>query len=109
MTTGNAYVLKAEPTDVFRIFVIRLPITLACADYPRHRVSAGQRARGASRQYPVDRTPIADLDARDAAPCAGDGLRGRAVYPTATFSVDGQIAPLVPDDPAAPRPRHLIP
>jgi Flp pilus assembly protein TadD len=94
------YRLAPEATDVFRIFVIRLPVSVA-------RYVTGIEFRPGNPRVVhhanirLDRTPTSrDLDARDAAP-GYDGLMARsAVYPEGHFLgwTPGQIAPLVPDD-----------
>jgi tetratricopeptide (TPR) repeat protein len=100
VNTGEPYLLKPEPTDAFRIFVIRLPV--ASTKYvtgiefqpgnPRvvHHANIRLDPTSGSR----------DLDVRDPAP-GYDGLLARsAVYPDGHFLgwTPGQIAPLVPSD-----------
>jgi tetratricopeptide (TPR) repeat protein len=100
VTTGDAYLLKPEPADVFRIFVIPLPVTAT------RFVTGIEFHPGNSRvvhhaNIRLDRTPGSrDLDARDAEP-GYDGLLARsAVYPDGHFLgwTPGQIAPLVAPD-----------
>jgi Flp pilus assembly protein TadD len=96
----TAYTLQAEASDVFRIFVIRLPI-----DAPKF-VTGIEFHPGNARvvhhaNIRLDRTAASrELDARDAAP-GYDGLMARsAVYPDGHFLgwTPGQVAPLVPSD-----------
>jgi tetratricopeptide (TPR) repeat protein len=100
VTTSEAYVLRAEPTDVFRIFVIRLPVT--ATKYVRGIEFHPGNARVVHHaNIRLDRTSGSrDLDARDRGP-GYDGLLARsAVYPDGHFLgwTPGQIAPLVPND-----------
>jgi Tfp pilus assembly protein PilF len=100
VTTSEPYVLKPQPTDAFRIFVIRLPVTTT------KYVTGIEFHPGNARvvhhaNIRLDLTPGSrDLDARDPAP-GYDGLLARsAVYPDGHFLgwTPGQIAPLVPSD-----------
>ena len=94
----EAYTLPAEGTDVFRIFVIRLPV-----DAPRY-VRGVEFRPGNARvvhhaNIRIDRTPTSrHLDEQDPAP-GYDGLMARtAEYPDGHFLgwTPGQIAPLLP-------------
>lgn len=100
VSTSEPFVLKAEPTDTFRIFVIRLPV-----DTTKY-VTGLEFQPGNARvvhhaNIRLDHTPASRaLDARDPAP-GYDGLMARsAVYPEGHFLgwTPGQIAPLVPND-----------
>ena len=97
VSPSETYTLPAEGTDVFRIFVIRLPV-----DAPRY--VRGVEFRPGTRvvhhaNIRIDRTPTSrHLDERDPAP-GYDGLMARtAEYPDGHFLgwTPGQIAPLVP-------------
>lgn len=98
VTTTEPFRLDAEPSDVFRIFVIRLPVTTT-------RYVTGLEFQPGNAKVVhhanirLDRTSGSrDLDARDPAP-GYDGLLSRsAVYPDGHFLgwTPGQIAPLVP-------------
>lgn len=100
VTTAEPFVLQAEPTDVFRIFVIRLPV-----DRPRYVTGLEFRPGNARvvhhANIRLDHTSTSrQLDARDPRP-GYDGLMARsAVYPEGHFLgwTPGQIAPLVPGD-----------
>jgi hypothetical protein len=98
VTIPDAYRLQAEPTDVFRIFAIRLPI-----DRVRY-VRGLEFLPGNPRvvhhaNIRIDYSPATrQLDAADPDP-GYDGLMPRsAVYPDGHFLgwTPGQIAPLVP-------------
>ncbi len=100
VTPPETFVLSAEPTDVFRIFVIRLPIEVT------RYVTGLEFHPGNPRvvhhaNIRLDPTPASRLlDARDPLP-GYDGLMARsAVYPEGHFLgwTPGQVAPLVPDD-----------
>jgi Tfp pilus assembly protein PilF len=97
VSPSETYTLPAEGTDVFRIFVIRLPV-----DAPRY--VRGVEFRPGTRvvhhaNIRIDRTPTSrHLDERDPAP-GYDGLMARtAEYPDGHFLgwTPGQVAPLVP-------------
>ena len=100
VTTDDPFVLQAEPTDVFRIFVIRVPI-------PATKFVTGIEFRPGNARVVhhanirLDPTSGSrDLDARDPVP-GYDGLLARsAVYPDGHFLgwTPGQIAPLVAND-----------
>ncbi|MGQ0733150.1 MAG: tetratricopeptide repeat protein [Acidobacteriota bacterium] len=92
------FVLGPEPTDVFRIFVIRLPVS-------RTRFVRGLEFQPGNRvvhhaNIRLDHTPTSrQLDDKDSAP-GYDGLMARtAVYPEGHFLgwTPGQVAPLVGD------------
>lgn len=98
VTLSNAYALPAEGTDVFRIFVIPLPV--AVARYVRGVEFRPGNARVVHHaNIRIDRTPTSrQLDEQDPAP-GYDGLMARtAVYPDGHFLgwTPGQIAPLLP-------------
>jgi len=98
VTLPQPYTLKAEPSDVFRIFVVRLPVD-------RTRYVTGLEFQPGNRRVVhhanirLDATPASrELDARDPEP-GYDGLMARsAVYPDGHFLgwTPGQVAPLVP-------------
>ena len=98
VTIPEAYRLQAESTDVFRIFVIRLPTdtTKYVTGIEFHPGNARVVHHANIR---LDHTAASrELDARDPAP-GYDGLMARsAVYPDGHFLgwTPGQIAPLVP-------------
>jgi Tfp pilus assembly protein PilF len=100
VTTEKPYVLQAEPSDVFRIFVIRLPVT-ATKFVTGIEFLPGNARVVHHANIRLDRTPGSrELDVRDPAP-GYDGLLARsAVYPEGHFLgwTPGQIAPLVPSD-----------
>jgi tetratricopeptide (TPR) repeat protein len=104
VTTSEPYVLKAEPTDVFRIFVIPLPVktTKYVTGIEFHPGNARVVHHANIR---LDRTSGSRaLDARDPIP-GYDGLLARsAVYPDGHFLgwTPGQVAPLVASDLAWP-------
>ena len=93
----DSYVLPAEGTDVFRIFVLRLPITTA-------RYVRGLEFRPGNSNVVhhanirLDRTPTSrERDADDPAP-GYDGLLARSAgYPNGHFLgwTPGQVVPLV--------------
>ena len=100
VVTTDAFLLQPEPTDAFRIFVIRLPITTT------KYVTGLEFRPGNARvvhhaNIRLDRTSGSrDLDSRDPSP-GYDGLLARsAIYPDGHFLgwTPGQIAPLVPND-----------
>ena len=100
VTTSEPYVLEPQPTDVFRIFVIRLPVS--STKFVRGIEFHPGNARVVHHaNIRLDLTSGSrDLDARDPAP-GYDGLLARsAVYPDGHFLgwTPGQIAPLVPGD-----------
>jgi tetratricopeptide (TPR) repeat protein len=98
VTLNDAYTLPAEGTDVFRIFVIPLPVDVA-------RYVRGVEFRPGNAKVVhhanirIDRTPTSRrLDEQDPQP-GYDGLMARtAVYPDGHFLgwTPGQIAPLLP-------------
>lgn len=99
-TIPKAFTLKADGTDVFRIFVIPLPID--STRYVRGLEFQPGNARVVHHaNLRLDHTIASrDLDARDPAP-GYDGLMARsAVYPDGHFLgwTPGQIAPLVPSN-----------
>ena len=100
VTTSEPYALEAEPSDVFRIFVIPLPVktTKYVTGIEFHPGNARVVHHANIR---LDRTSGSrDLDARDPAP-GYDGLLARsAVYPDGHFLgwTPGQVAPLVASD-----------
>ena len=98
--TPEPFVLAPESSDVFRIFVIRLPVP--SARYVRgleFHPGNGRVVHHANLR--IDSTSASrDLDARDPAP-GYDGLMARsAVYPAGHFLgwTPGQVAPLVTPD-----------
>ncbi|MDH4065058.1 MAG: hypothetical protein OEW19_11710, partial [Acidobacteriota bacterium] len=100
VTPPETYTLQAEPTDVFRIFAIPLPVT------ERRYVRGIEFHPGNPRvvhhaNIRVDRTPTTrQLDAADPLP-GYDGLMPRtAEYPDGHFLgwTPGQVAPLVSAD-----------
>ncbi len=100
VTTAAPFVLKAEPPDTFRIFVIRLPVE--STKYVTGLEFQPGNARVVHHaNLRLDHTEASRaLDARDPAP-GYDGLMARsAVYPEGHFLgwTPGQIAPLVPSD-----------
>jgi Flp pilus assembly protein TadD len=104
VTLPEPYVLQAEPTDVFRIFAIPLPITA------RTFVRGIEFHPGNPRvvhhaNIRIDRTPATrELDRKDPLP-GYDGLMPRtAGYPDGHFLgwTPGQVAPLVAPDLAWP-------
>ncbi|MCC7126866.1 MAG: tetratricopeptide repeat protein [Acidobacteria bacterium] len=100
VTLPEAFVLQAEPTDVFRIFAMPLPV-------PGRRYVRGIEFHPGNARVVhhanirVDRTPAArQLDAQDPLP-GYDGLMPRsAEYPDGHFLgwTPGQVAPLVASD-----------
>jgi Tfp pilus assembly protein PilF len=100
VSTSDPYLLKPEPRDVFRIFVIRLPVT-STKYVTGIEFDPGNARVVHHANIRLDYTPGSrDLDARDPAP-GYDGLLARsAVYPDGHFLgwTPGQIAPLVPSD-----------
>ena len=95
---SEAYTLPAEGTDVFRIFVINLPVGVA--RYVRGVEFRPGNARVVHHaNIRIDRTPTSRrLDEQDPAP-GYDGLMARtAEYPSGHFLgwTPGQIAPLLP-------------
>ena len=98
VTPSEAYTLPAGGTDVFRIFVIPLPVDAA-------RYVTGVEFRPGNARVVhhanirIDRTPTSRrLDEQDPAP-GYDGLMARtATYPNGHFLgwTPGQIAPLLP-------------
>jgi hypothetical protein len=98
VTIPEAFRLQAEPTDVFRIFAIPLPID--SVRYVRGLEFLPGNARVVHHaNIRLDYSPATrQLDAADPAP-GYDGLMPRsAVYPEGHFLgwTPGQIAPLVP-------------
>jgi tetratricopeptide (TPR) repeat protein/mono/diheme cytochrome c family protein len=98
VTLRDAYTLPAAGTDVFRIFVIPLPVDVA--RYVRGVEFRPGNARVVHHaNIRIDRTPASrQLDEQDPAP-GYDGLMARtAVYPDGHFLgwTPGQIAPLLP-------------
>ncbi len=98
VTLPKAYSLPAEGTDVFRIFVIPLPVDVA--RYVRGVEFRPGNARVVHHaNMRIDRTPTSrQLDEQDPAP-GYDGLMARtAVYPDGHFLgwTPGQVAPLLP-------------
>lgn len=96
----NQYVLQPDGTDVFRIFVLRLPIT--GARYVRGLEFRPGNARVVHHaNIRLDRTPASrSRDADDPAP-GYDGLLARtAAYPDGHFLgwTPGQVVPLVESD-----------
>jgi hypothetical protein len=100
VTLDDPYVLSPEPSDVFRIFTIPLPIG------ETRYVTGLEFQPGNARvvhhaNIRLDATPASrQLDARDPAP-GYDGLLARSAgYPEGHFLgwTPGQIAPLVPAD-----------
>lgn len=100
VTTAAAFTLKAEASDVFRIFAIRLPIesTKYVTGIEFHPGNARVVHHANIR---LDHSPASrQLDERDPLP-GYDGLMARsAVYPEGHFLgwTPGQIAPLVPEN-----------
>jgi len=98
VTLPEPFLLKAESRDVFRIFVIRLPVTTT-----KYVTGVEFRPGNAGvvhhANIRLDRTAGSrELDTSDPAP-GYDGLMARsAVYPEGHFLgwTPGQIAPLVP-------------
>lgn len=104
VTLAEPYVLRAEGTDVFRIFAIHLPV--ATRQYVRGlEFQPGNPRVVHHANIRIDRTPASrQLDAADPAP-GYDGLMPRsAVYPDGHFLgwTPGQVAPLVASDLAWP-------
>jgi tetratricopeptide (TPR) repeat protein len=104
VTTTEPYILPAAASDVFRIFVIRLPVTLT------KYVTGIEFQPGNARvvhhaNIRLDRTAASrELDSRDPLP-GYDGLLARsASYPEGHFLgwTPGQVAPVVSPDLAWP-------
>jgi Tfp pilus assembly protein PilF len=100
VTTPEPYLLTAEPSDVFRIFVIPLPVS-ATTYVTGIEFHPGNARVVHHANIRLDRTAGSrELDARDPAP-GYDGLLARsAVYPDGHFLgwTPGQVAPLVASD-----------
>src|SRR4029077_18170630 len=100
VTLPQPYTLTADGSDVFRIFVI--PIPVATARFVRGlEFRPGNPAVVHHANIRVDTTPASRrLDEQDPAP-GYDGLIARsATYPDGHFLgwTPGQVAPLLPDD-----------
>jgi Flp pilus assembly protein TadD len=100
VTLPEPYVLQAEPTDVFRIFAIPLPVSKRT--YVRGIEFHPGNARVVHHaNIRIDRTDASrSLDVADPLP-GYDGLMPRsAAYPDGHFLgwTPGQVAPLVPPD-----------
>lgn len=100
VTTNEPYVLDAASSDVFRIFVMRLPVTTTkYVTGIEFHPGNGRVVHHANIRLDLTSGSRA-LDARDPAP-GYDGLLARsAVYPDGHFLgwTPGQIAPLVSPD-----------
>jgi len=100
VTLPQPYTLPAEGTDVFRIFVIPIPVD--AATFVRGlEFRPGNPRVVHHANIRVDATPVSRrLDAQDPAP-GYDGLIARsATYPDGHFLgwTPGQVAPLLPKD-----------
>ena len=100
VTLSEPYTLQAAGTDVFRVFVIPLPI--GATRYVRGlEFRPGNPKVVHHANIRIDRTPASrQLDADDPTP-GYDGLLARsAVYPDGHFLgwTPGQVAPLVPKE-----------
>jgi Flp pilus assembly protein TadD/mono/diheme cytochrome c family protein len=100
VTLERPYSLQADGTDVFRIFVLPVPVTTL--RYVRGLEFLPGNARVVHHaNIRVDRTPASRaLDAADPAPGYTGLILRSAEYPDGHFLgwTPGQVAPLLPDD-----------
>jgi Flp pilus assembly protein TadD len=100
VTLGRPFTLPADGTDVFRIFVLPVPVDVE--RYVRGIEFRPGNARVVHHaNIRVDSTPASrDLDAADPAPGYSGLIMRSAVYPDGHFLgwTPGQVAPLAPPD-----------